>query len=237
MVDDFTAKALTDSQLKSCESVANLVNTVASEGVELRKMPSETRTLDNWTKRVKSAVAETDGGNFSFRVIDDENQLDELETRPNFRVCSDLAGLGKQTYKPWKLQVEPYMDGQWPTWRFCTTSEHGSTLSDKDLGDMWTVRRLAHRINDRARKFEKIAPNARTLDEWTETVHKEVASSPTIREVSLGVIPTLKRVETEAACKAALDYAEGRGESVDTLTGFRKCDSSKWTSPNQRRLR
>jgi hypothetical protein len=63
------------------------------------------------------------------------------------------------------------MDEQWPAWRFWTNSEHRSTLSDKDLGDMWTVRRLAHRINDRAKAFEEILSDASTLDEWTEAVH------------------------------------------------------------------
>jgi hypothetical protein len=66
MVDGFTARGLLDSQLKSCESVANLVNKVASDSLELRKQPSETRTLDDWTKKVKSAVAKTDGLNFRF---------------------------------------------------------------------------------------------------------------------------------------------------------------------------
>jgi hypothetical protein len=192
--------------------------------------------VNEWTKQIKSAVEEIEGAAFTFDVIDNRAQLGALEELSSFRVCSDLSESYSWIYKPCKLQVEPFMDGKWPAWKFWTTADaSSSTPTDEELQGMYAVRCLADRINDKAQAFEDLPASTRTLDRWTEDIHKATNQTPRHRQMSIGGISTANRVKAQEACQSASKEAERGGEQTRTHNEFRPCDSSRWISPKQRK--
>lgn len=235
MVTEYTALAFTDQWLRAKSTVAKLVEEVNSKAAEVERLPVDSRTQTAWAHKVTAVLKEIDDPHLTVTCLD-RTQARALEELPHFRMCSNLSNTSSRRSKPFKLQVAPFLDGQWPAWTFYTSPGGPDGLTDMQLGDQWPTRHMASRINETAEKYESLPPEYRTYDKWNTMVRslftgKPPTGIPSHRDISFGVLSPEKEGEI-AKDIAAIKKAAGKLHPADIPVPslYRRCDSSTWTA-------